>query len=434
MRFEVKCKQLDELGRGICYVQNRKVVCQGLLEGEKALIDVDKNHVSIIEILESSNDRVQFNCPVFSKCGGCQLSIMSYKKECELKTQQMRKLFPNHEVPDILGAQKTKKYRNKVIASFSRGAKGKIIAGQYIANTHHVVSSTMCVYQPDLANQIIKTCCALMEKFKIAPYDEDKKRGYLRHVLIRLSSFDKALVTLVSSVADFPERKRFMSELRKAHPQIETIITNVNTRSNSAVLSEKELIGVGQGYIEDVLCGKKFRISSSTFYQIHHEQTEILYKKAIEMAELKGTERILDAYCGIGTISLIASDHVKEAVGVEINKASIRNAIMNAKLNGVHHCRYLAEDCTQFMLKAAQMKEKFDVVFMDPAREGSTPEFLKALSTLKPEKIIYISCNPETQKRDAAVLKKHGYHIRRVQPVDMFPRTLHVENILLLTQ
>lgn len=434
MRAEVKCKQLDEQGKGVCYVQNRKIACEGLLEGEKAIIEVDRNHAQVIQILEPSQNRVSFNCPVFAKCGGCQLSHLSYEKECELKTDSIRKLFPQCDVPEILGAKKTKKYRSKVIASFARGPKGKVIAGQYISGTHHVVNSSLCCYQPDIANQIIKTCCTLMDKLKIAPYDEDRKKGIFRHVLIRVSTLDQVLVTLVSSVADFPERKKFISELKKAHPQIVTIMTNVNTRSSSAVLSDRELIGLGDGYIEDQLCGKKFRISSSTFYQIHHDQTEVLYGKAIEMAELTGTERILDAYCGIGTISLIASDQVKEAVGVELNKASVRNAIVNAKLNQVQHIRYVADDCTKYMLKAAQMKEKFDVVFMDPAREGSTPEFLKALSSLNPKKIVYISCNPETQKRDVSILKKHGYDIRRVQPVDMFPRTLHVENILLLTR
>ena len=434
MRTEVKCKQLDENGKGIVFALNRKMTCEGLLPEEKAVVETGRFGCELVKILETSPDRVKFHCSVISRCGGCQLSHMSYQKECEFKTEKIRKLFPNYEVYPILGASQTEHYRNKTIASFARGPKGKIIAGQYETGTHHVVSSSNCIYQSELANRIIKTCCTLMEKLKITPYDEDSRRGYLRHVLIRTSTKNEALVCLVSSQADFPERKKFIHELKKAHPEILTIATNVNTRSSSAVLGDKELIGFGEGWIEDVLCNKRFRISSSTFYQIHHDQTEVLYSKAIELADLKGTERILDAYCGIGTISMIVTNHIKEAIGVEINKTSVRNAISNAKLNDIQNCRYLAEDCTQYMLKAAQNKEKFDVVFMDPAREGSTPEFLNALSKLNPKKIVYISCNPETQKRDAAVLKKQGYKIQTIQPVDMFPRTVHVENIILFTR
>ena len=434
MRTEIKCKKLDEKGMGECWINNRKFSCANLLPNEKAIVEVERNQIRVVELLETSADRVRFSCKAQTSCGACQLSHMSYAKECELKTDKIKELFPGLKVNPILGAVKTEHYRNKTIATFAKGQKGKVIAGQYEMGTHHVTDATMCVYQTVLSNQIIKTCCRLMEKYKIFPYDEDRKRGHLRHVLIRTNTQNKALVTLISAVADFPERKKFMGELKKTHPEIETIITNVNTRHSSAVLGDKELVGYGEGYIEDVLCGLKFRISSSTFYQIHHDQTEVLYRKAIELADLKGDERILDAYCGIGTISMIVSAHVKEAVGVEINKASIRNAIANAKLNGITNCRYVAEDCTSYMLKAAAQKEQFDVAFLDPAREGSTPEFLNALAALNPKKIVYISCNPETQKRDAAVLKKKGYQIRHVQPVDMFPRTLHIENILLFTR
>ena len=434
MRYEVKCKQLDDSGKGIVYINQRRMAVDGLIEGETALIESDGRHVKVVQILDSSKDRVSFDCPVLHKCGGCQLSHMSYEKECEFKTAKIMKLFPDLQVNPILGAKQIEHYRNKTIATFSKGPKGRVIAGQYDEGTHHVCDASNCLYQSKLANQILKTCTRLMEKYKIAPYDEDRKRGFLRHVQIRTSTNQKALVTLISAQADFPERKKFMHDLKKAHPQIESIVTNVNTRSSSAVLGNRELIGFGEGWIEDTLCRKKFRISSSTFYQIHHDQTEVLYAKAIEMAELKKTDRVLDAYCGIGTISLIVSDVIQEAVGVEINKTSIRNAITNAKVNGVSNCRYAAEDCTSFMTKAAQNNETFDVVFMDPAREGSTPDFLKALASLNPKKIVYISCNPETQKRDAAVLKKLGYRIRKIQPVDMFPRTCHVENILLMTR
>ena len=434
MAIEIRCKTLNEQGMGEFYAQSKKLSCANLLPNEKALVEVRGNRVSLVKLLEESPQRKKFSCPVFGKCGGCQLSHMSYEDECSYKTEKIKALFPNAAVQMILGAKKTEHYRNKTIATFARGAKGKIAAGQYEAFSHTVCDATHCIYQSKLANQIVTSICRLMEKYKIAPYDEDKGKGYLRHVLIRTTVHDQALVTLVSSVPDFPERKKFIHELKKMHPQIETITTSVNARKTSVVLGEKELIGFGDGYVTDTLCGKQFRISSSTFYQIHHDQTEVLYRKAIELADLKGNERILDAYSGIGTISMIVSDSVSEAVGVEINKASVRNAILNTKLNNIHNCVYVAEDCTQYMLRAAKQKERFDVVFMDPAREGSTPQFLSALCELSPEKIVYISCNPETQKRDVHDLIKKGYRIRHCQPVDMFPRTAHVENILLLVK
>ena len=434
MAVEIKCKLLDENGMGEFYLNKRKAFCFNLLPGEKALVEMDRHHVRLVSITESSKDRVVFKCPHFTKCGGCQLSMMTYQKECEFKTEKIKKLFPDVKVSPILGAKTIEHYRNKTIATFARGSKGKVIAGQYELHSHRVLDASKCVFQSRLANNIVDSCTKLMEKYKIAPYDEDKKTGYLRHVLIRTTTENKALVCLVVSKADFPERKKFFGELKKLHPEIETIVTNINSRSTSVVLGEKEMISYGEGFVDDVLCSKTFRISSTTFYQIHHDQTEVLYQKAIDLAELKGNERILDAYCGIGTISMIVSDHVKEAVGVEINKSSVRNAIMNAKMNQISNCRYIAEDCTSYMLKAAAQKEHFDVVFMDPAREGSTPEFLNALASLKPEKIVYISCNPETQKRDVQILKKKGYKICAVQPVDMFPRTVHVESVVCLSR
>lgn len=432
MTVEVKCKQLDEQGMGVFYAQGKRYVCKDLLENERALVEIHRNHVQLVKHLETSKERTKFKCTQFEKCGGCQLSHMSYDKECHLKTEKIKKLFPQMRVEPILGAKQTEQYRNKTIASFAKGTKGKIIAGQYETHSHRVLDARKCIYQSTLANQIVESCCKLMEKYKIAPYDEDRKTGYLRHVLIRTTSHNKALVCFVSVKADFPERKKFFGELKRIHPEIDTMITNINSRSTSVVLGEKEIVSFGEGYVTDDLCGCQFRISSSTFYQIHHDQTEVLYSKAIEMAELNGTERILDAYCGIGTISMIASGYVKEAVGVEINKVSIRNAIVNAKLNHISNCTYIAEDCTHYMLKAAQNKEHFDTVFLDPSREGSTPEFLNALCSLHPKKIVYISCNPETQKRDVQLLRKKGYKICRIQPVDMFPRTVHVENIILL--
>ena len=248
------------------------------------------------------------------------------------------------------------------------------------------------------------------------------------------------MVVLVTGSPVFPSRNNFVKALRKEHPEITTIIHNINDKRTSMVLGEREKVMYGKGYIEDILCGKKFRISAKSFYQVNPVQTEVLYKKAIEAAGFTGKEHVIDAYCGIGTIGMIASDHVASVVGVELNRDAVRDAIGNAKANGIKNVRFVCDDAGKFMVKLAAAAQKDadikvpDVVLMDPPRSGSDEAFLKSLVKMGPETVVYVSCNPVTLERDVKWLEKNGYKAKGVWPVDMFPFTVHVESICLLSR
>ena len=242
------------------------------------------------------------------------------------------------------------------------------------------------------------------------------------------------MVVLVINQNVFPARKNFVNALLHKFPNITTIVQNVNTRKTSVVLGDQERVLYGKGYIEDTLCGLKYRISSKSFYQINHEQTQVLYQTGIDMLELTGNEKVLDAYCGIGTIGMSMAHKVKQVIGVEINKDAVNDAIVNAKINDVKNIRFICDDASAYMKKAQQRKERFDVVIMDPPRSGSNEQFLSALVNMKPKQILYISCNPITQVRDMQYLKRFGYVGDAMQGVDMFPNTNHVETICLLSK
>ena len=286
-----------------------------------------------------------------------------------------------------------------------------------------------------VADSIIVSIRRLLPKYKLTTYNEDTGRGFLRHVLVKRSfATAQTMVVLVSGTPLFPKKEEFVKELLTLHGEITTVIHNINGAKTSLVLGEKEIVLYGDGYIEDRLCGKTFRISAKSFYQINPLQTQVLYGKAIEFADLTGNERVLDAYCGTGTIGIVASDAAKEVIGVELNEQAVRDARVNAKLNKVDNIRFFTADAGKFMVEAAKAGETFDTVFMDPPRAGSDLNFLKSVVTLSPNKIVYVSCNVETQERDLRYLCKNGYRVKKIQPVDMFPHTAHVETVVQLVR
>ena len=275
----------------------------------------------------------------------------------------------------------------------------------------------------------------IMRECRIQPYDEDRGTGLLRHILVRTGfASGQVMVVLVTASPIFPARSRFVSLLREKHPEITTIVMNCNPKQTSMVLGTQERVLYGKGFIKDSLCGLRFAISPRSFYQVNPVQTEALYQRAIQMAQLTGRERVLDAYCGIGTISLIAAGQAKEVIGVELNRDAVQDAIANAKRNGVRNATFVCEDAGRFMTRMAQEREGVDVVFLDPPRSGSDEAFLRSLCALGPKRVVYISCNPQTQKRDLAVLAAGGYRVEAIQPVDMFPQTGHVETVVLLSK
>ncbi len=367
-------------------------------------------------------------CPVFKRCGGCQLLDLPYEKQLEKKQKKTEALLKGYcRVNPIRGMEDPFRYRNKVHAVFGY-RKGEAISGVYREGTHEIVPVETCLIENKKADEIIGTVRGLLKSFKIRTYDEDTGYGLLRHVLVRTArATGEIMVVLVTASPVFPSKNNFVKALRQVHPEITTVVQNINGRGTSMVLGERENILYGPGFIVDVLCGKRFRISSRSFYQVNPVQTEVLYETAIAAAGLTEAEIVIDAYCGIGTIGIAASDRAKEVIGVELNKDAVRDAVMNAKMNGIKNTRFYADDAGKFMVRMAAQGAKADVVFMDPPRSGSTEEFISAVARLAPKRVVYVSCNPETLARDLAVFKKKGYRAQEAWPVDMFPMTYHCE-------
>lgn len=374
-------------------------------------------------------------CKYNKKCGGCDYMDVPYNKQLKKKQKAVEKLMGKYcTVKPILGMQNPYNYRNKVHAVFHRTKQGKIISGTYEAGSHRVVNIDECLIENKVADAIIRDIRELVKSFKIQIFNEDTGYGLLRHVLVRTAhSTGQVMVVLVLRSPVMPSKNNFAKALRKLHPEITTIVLNVNDKNTNMVLGNRDIPIYGKGYIEDELCGLKFRISPQSFYQVNSLQTEKLYNKAIALASLTGRERVIDAYCGIGTIGMVASKSAKEVIGVELNKDAVKDAINNAKVNAVKNIRFVCDDAGKFMVKLAQNGEKADVVMMDPPRSGSTKEFLNSLAELLPDKVVYISCNPETLARDVEYLTKKGYEVNSVWPVDMFPFVNHVECICMLS-
>lgn len=383
----------------------------------------------------SANNTEQ--CPLYRKCGGCQLQNMDYPQQLRWKQGKVERLLGRfHRVEPIIGMENPRHYRNKVSAAFARDRrKQQIISGIYQSSTHRIVPVDSCMIEDETADKIIVTIRRLMKDFKVEPFDEFTGRGRLRHVLVKRGfSTGQVMVVLVLNSPILPAKNHFVAALIKEHPEIKTVILNINSRYTSMILGDTEKVLYGPGYIEDKLCGCTFRISAKSFYQINPVQTEVLYSKAIEYAGLTGEETVIDAYCGIGTIGLAASGKAKSVIGVELNKDAVRDAIMNAKCNEIKNAVFYAADAGEFMSGMAAEGETADVVFMDPPRAGSDEKFLASLVKLSPKTVVYISCNPETQQRDLVYLTAHGYRVKKIQPVDMFPHTNHVETVVLMSR
>ena len=375
-------------------------------------------------------------CSVSKKCGSCQYQGVPYKEQLAAKQKRMKKLLGKFaNVKPIIGMDDPFYYRNKVHAVFDRDKKGNIICGTYEAKTHKVVPIEECMIEDKISQEIIRTIRDMLKSFRIKTYDEDTGYGLLRHVLVRRGFFtDEIMVVIVIGSPIFPSKNNFVKALRKKYPQITTVVLNVNDKKTSMVLGERDIVIYGKGYIRDTLCGCTFRISPKSFYQVNPVQTEKLYTKALEYAGLGRKETVIDAYCGIGTIGLVAAKRAKNVIGVELNPDAVRDARINAKENKITNARFYQGDAGEFMENMAENGEHADVVFMDPPRTGSDKKFMSSVIKLNPSRIVYISCGPETLARDLEYLTKHGYDVRKIQPVDMFSFTDHCENICLLTK
>ena len=374
------------------------------------------------------------------KCGGCPMLGLDYAEQLKQKEAAVRKLVGKYgPVAPIRGAENPCHYRNKVISTFAAGPGGKLVSGIYAAGTHKVLPVESCLLQDKVLDTVMQAVRAAASTCRYQPYNEDKGTGLLRHCLLRRGVVSgQVMVVVVTAQPVLPGAKNFvralLAEAEKRHVPVTTVVQNYNPRRTSVVLGEEEKVLYGKGFILDTLCGKTYALSPRSFYQINHDQTEVLYGLAVEAARLTGKEVVLDAYCGIGTIGLTASGRAKQVVGVELNRDAVRDAIGNARHNDVKNARFFAADATQWITEAAAAGQRADVIFMDPPREGSTPQFIESVARMAPKRVVYVSCNPETMARDLALLTAKGYRAEGFTPVDLFPQTAHCETVVLLSK
>ena len=374
-------------------------------------------------------------CPKDKLCGGCQYQHVPYPEQLARKQARLKRLLGRFgPVLPIRGMDDPTHYRCKVQAAFGVDGRGRVISGVYQSGSHRIVAVDDCLLENQTADRVIVTIRRLLPEHGIAAFDERRGTGWLRHVLVRVGRFTgELMVVLVAADARFPQKKHFLAALLAECPEITTVVLNVNDRRTSLVLGERETVLSGKGYIEDALLGFRFRISPRSFYQVNPVQTEVLYRTALDYAELKGTERVLDAYCGTGTIGICASKMAGQVAGVELNRDAVRDAIVNAKRNSVKNIWFSCGDAGEFLERTAAEGERVDTVLMDPPRAGSDERFLSSLLRSAPRRVVYISCDPDTLARDLAILVRGGYRMDRARGVDMFPFTEHIETVCQLS-
>ena len=380
------------------------------------------------------------NCKLRARnCGGCPMLGMDYAAQLKQKEEKVRALLGGYgPVNPIRGMETPYHYRNKVISTFTTGWGGSLTSGIYAAGSHKVLPVESCLLQDEVLDTVMQAVRAAAAVCRYQPYNEEKGTGLLRHCLLRRGVVTgQVMVVLVTAQPVLPGARNFvkalLTEAEKRQVPVTTVVQNYNPRRTSVVLGEQEKVLYGKGFILDTLCGRTYALSPRSFYQINHSQTEVLYGLAVEAAGLTGREVVLDAYCGIGTIGLTAAGHAKQVVGVERNRDAVQDAIGNARRNGVKNARFFAADATRWIGEAAA-GQKADVIFMDPPREGSTPQFIESVARMAPQRVVYVSCNPETMARDLALFAQKGYRAAGFTPVDMFPHSEHIEVVCALSK
>ena len=449
--YTLKIEEINNMGAGVGHLSDGMVVfVNGAVTGdvvEVKLIKVNKTWcVARLErIVAPSPVRLSEPfCPAPLSCGGCVYRHVTYEHELHLKKNYVKHAFikagmPDVEVENVLTTGQIKGYRNKAQYPVS-ATKDGITAGFYAGKTHNIVKADNCSLQPEIFGEILRFVCDFATKNGISAYDEESGGGLLRHVYLRQGkNTEQIMLCLVINGESLPCQDELVRGIAGKFPQIKSIMLNVNKKNTNVVLGRDFRCVYGEPYIEDILCGKRFRISAGSFYQVNHDGCELLYRTALEKAEFAGGETVYDLYCGIGTIGLSMSDKVGRIVGIEIVDEAVECARLNAKLNGIENALYFCGDASsaEKMLDGAKSELGNaipDAVILDPPRKGSTPELLEYISRLGVTKILYISCDPDTLARDCAILSRLGYTIGTVTPVDMFPRTGHCECVVKISR
>ncbi len=432
-----KAVDLSSEGKGVVKYHSDIIFVDGLFPGEEADIETLYHRAGVYfgkvkKLYNLSKERIQPKCKICTACGGCQYQQLDYKAQLRYKTKRVKEALTRianvkQEVLPCIGMDDPYNYRNKIQVPFNKDKRGIVKFGFYKENSHIIMPIKECAIEDRRAAPILWNIKLLLEEMNIPVYNEDSGKGILRYVLIRTSyHYKELMVVLITTQMNFPGQRNFVNELVARHPEITTIVENVNSRHTNVILGNQEKVLFGPGHIKDDILGLTFEISASSFFQVNPIQVEKLYFAALNLIDFSKKEVVLDAYAGVGTIGLIAARNAKKVISVEINKSAHRNAIENAKRNNVENIEFYCADASEFINK---FDGDIDILIMDPPRSGSDERFLSTVINKRIKKIVYVSCDPETLARDIKYLSSF-YEINYVQPVDMFPMTAHVETIV----
>ena len=441
--YEAVISDYTAEGQGVAKIDGCAVFIPNALVGEKCLVRIEKAQKTwaagkITELLEKSPHRVNRICPVAKLCGGCAFWHMDYEEECRMKAERVRQALNRIGGEDLeniplLAAPACTGYRNKAVYPVG-SKKGQAYAGFFRAGTHQIVENEGCRILFPEADQVKDTVIRFMNECHISAYDETAHRGLVRHIFVRRGWVSgQILVCLTVNGRKFPQEKKLIEAL-KTIPGFTTLVLSVNTKPGNSVLGDEEILLYGPGYIEDTLCGLRFRLSARSFYQVNHPQAQRLYEAAISQAGITKDDLVLDLYCGVGTITLIMAKQAGKVIGVEVVEAAVRDARENAIRNGIENAEFFCGDAGKAALSLQQQGIRPDVVVVDPPRKGLNADTIEALHRMDPRRIVYVSCDPATLARDVAILKEKGYVLTSAQAADLFPRCAHVESIVCLSR
>ncbi|KMK75276.1 23S rRNA (uracil(1939)-C(5))-methyltransferase RlmD [Alkalihalobacillus pseudalcaliphilus] len=441
--LNVHIEDLTHEGAGVAKIEGYALFIPEALPGEEVEVKVIKTNkgygfAKLVNVITESPNRVEPPCPIFRQCGGCQIQHLSYEAQLVMKQKQVKDVLERiggiYDVPvhPTLGMEEPWQYRNKSQVPFGE-KDGELIAGFYQKRSHNIIDMDSCIIQQeenDLAVQEVKSIAA---RYGIRAYDEEKHRGTLRHVVVRQGKkTGEMMIVLVTRGKELPNKKNVIDDIRESLPSVTSIVQNVNPKRTNVIFGETTSVLWGEEYIHDYIGDIRFAISARSFYQVNPEQTKVLYDKALEYADLRGHETVIDAYCGIGTISLFLAQKAKKVLGVEIVPEAISDAKQNARINGFDHVDFAVGEAEKVIPWWYAQGVRADVLVVDPPRKGCDAELLETILAMKPERVVYVSCNPATLARDLKVLEAGGYRTKEVQPVDMFPQSTHVECCSLL--
>lgn len=440
--YEVPIRDLGIHGEGIGSVNDFTVFVPGALPGEtvKATVQTAKKSYAqgrLISIEKASPDRTEPACPAYKSCGGCQISHLTYEGQLSIKERRVRDVmkriggYDEDIVLPILGASHPWNYRNKMAVPVSQVTSGPV-AGYYRQGSHQIVPIDGCLIQEEENNRLLRFAEGFMVRHHLQGYNEKSGKGSIRHIMGRVGNNGEVMAVIITAAPKLPFSALWVKEMHELLPEVVSIYHNVQSKKGNTILGTEIHHLWGKEKLTASLMGLSFEVSPFSFFQVHKEQAEVLYQKALDFADLSGNETVIDAYCGTGTISLCLAKKAKRVIGIEIVEPAIEDAKKNAAFNGISHVEFYAADAGKLMPELYEKGERPDVIVMDPVRAGCSESVLKSAAAMEPKRIVYVSCNPATFARDAKILRDLGYEVKKVQPVDMFPQTMHVETVSLL--